>query len=110
MNDIQGCVQVIPGKCKSDIPFNLTGVDKIHLKCDCIEGFSVNDVRETILDSFALSAPPGHKLYKEPTINFFKRINKSVLSHMTFYLEDNDHKAVVFNGQTINFTRQLIKM
>ena len=35
-------------------------------------------------------------------------MNKSVLSHITFYLEDDDHKAVDFNGEAISFTCQLI--
>ena len=67
-------------------------------------------VRTTTLYSFALDKPPGLKIYKEPTIELFKRINKSVLSHITFYLEDDDHKANDFNGETISFTCQLIKI
>ena len=38
---------------------------------------------------------------------FFKKIKKSVLSHIIFYLEDDDYKAVNFNGETIRFTGQL---
>ena len=37
-------------------------------------------------------------------------INKSVLFHITFYLKDEDHKPVEFNGETINFTYQLNKI
>ena len=37
-------------------------------------------------------------------------MNKSVLSHITFYLEDDDHKPVNFNGETIKFTCQLIEI
>ena len=95
---------------KSDKPFNITGIEKVHLKADCIQGSIVNGVRGPILYSFALSAPPGHKIIKEPRIKFFKKINKSVLSHITFYFEDDDHKSVVFNGETISFTCQLIKI
>ena len=29
---------------------------------------------------------------------------------ITFYLEDDDHKPVDFNGETISFTCQLIKI
>ena len=36
--DIDGFVQLIPGTCKSDKPINITGIDKVHLKCDCING------------------------------------------------------------------------
>ena len=101
---------MIAGSYKSDKAINITGIDKIHLKCDCIKGSIVNGVREPILFSFALSSPPGYKIYKEPRIQLFKKINKSVLSHITFYFEDDDHKPVGFNGETISFTCQLIKI
>ena len=101
---------MIAGSYKSDKPINITGINKIHLKCDCIESSIVNGVREPILFSFALSSPPGHKIYKDPRIKLFKKINKSVLSLITFYFEDDDRKPVGFNGETISFTCQLIKI
>ena len=110
LNDIDGFYQLIAGSYKSDRPINITGIDKIHLKCDCINGSIVNGVREPILYSFALSSPPGHKIYKKPRVKLFKKINKSVLSHITFYFEDDDHKPVDFNGETISFTCQIIKI
>ena len=110
LDDIDSHYQIIAGSYKSDRPINVTGIDKIHLKCDCIQGSIVNGIREPILYSFALSSPPGHKIFKEPRIKLFKRINKSVLSHITFYFEDDDHKPVDFNNETISFTCQLIKI
>ena len=110
LDDIDGFYQILAGSYKSDKPINITGIDKIHLKCDCIQGSIVNGVREPILYSFALSSPPGHKIYKEPRVKLFKKINKSVLSHITFYFEDDDHKAVDFNGETVSFTCQLVKI
>ena len=107
---IDGFYQIIAGSYKSDKPINISGIDKIHLKCDCIQGSIVNGIREPILYSFALSSPPGHKIYKEPRIKLFKKINKSILSHITFYFEDDDHKPVDFNNETISFTCQLIKI
>ena len=107
LDDIDGFHQIIAGSYKSDRPINITGIDKIHLKCDCIQGSIVNGIREPILYSFDLSSPPGHKIYKEPRVKLFQKINKSVLSHITFYFEDDDHKAVAFNGETISFTCQL---
>ena len=73
-------------------PKNITGVDKIHLNCNCIEGSIVNDIQEPILYSSALEQPPGHEIYEELRIELFKRINKSVLSNVTNYLEDDEHK------------------
>ena len=110
LEDITGFYQLIAGSYKSDKPINITGIDKIHLKCDCIQGSIVNGIREPILYSFALSSPPGHKIYKEPRVKLFKKVNKSVLSHISFYLEDDDHKPVDFNKETISFTCQLIKI
>ena len=110
LDDIDGFYQLIAGSYKSNRPINITGIDKIHLKCDCIQGSIVNGIREPILYSFALSSPPGHKIYKEPRVKLFKKINQSVLSHISFYFEDADHKPVDFNNETISFTCQLIKI
>ena len=110
LDDIDGFYHMIAGSYKRDRPINITGIDKIHLKSDCIQGSIVNGIREPILYSFALSAPPGHKIYKEPRIKLFKKVNKSVLSHITFYFEDDDYKAVDFNNEIVSFTCQLIKI
>ena len=110
LDDIEGFYQLIAGSYRSDKAINITGIDKIHLKCDCIQGSIVNGIREPILYSFALDQPPGHKLYKEPKVKLLKKINKFVLSHITFYLEDDDYKVVDFNNETISFTCQIIKI
>ena len=110
LDDIEGFYQLIAGSYESDKPINITGVDKIHLKCDCVQGSIVNGVREPILFSFPLSSPPGHKIHIGPRVKLFKKVNKSVLSHITFYFEDDDYKPVDFHGETISFTCQLIKI
>ena len=110
LNDIEVFYQISAGSYKSDRPNNITGIDKVHLKADCIQGSIVNGVREPILFSFALSSPPGHKIIKEPRVKLFKKVNKSVLSHITFYFEDDDYKPVDFHGETITFSCQLIKI
>ena len=110
LNDIEGYYQIIPGNYKSDRPINITGIDKVHLKCDCIQGSVMNGIRQPILYSFDISSTPGYKIYKEPRIKLFKKVNKSVLSHITFYIEDDDHKPVDFHNETISFTCQLIKI
>ena len=73
IDDKDGFYQLISGSYKSDKPINITGIDKIHLKCDCIQGSIICGLREPILYSFALSSPPGQKIYKEPRIKLFKR-------------------------------------
>ena len=110
LGDVDGFIQLIPGTYKTDKPVNISGLDdKIHLKCDCIQGSIVTGIRQAILYSFVLSSPAGRKVYKKSRIKLFKKINLSVLSHITYYLEDDDHKPVDFNGETISFTCQLLK-
>ena len=108
--DVDCFYQLIPGTYKNDRPNNIMRVEKVHLKCDCIYGSIVNGVRDPILDSFALSSLPGHKIYIEPKIELFKKVIKSVLSLITFYSEDDDHKPVDFNNETISCTCQPSKI
>ena len=107
LSDIKGFVQLIPGIYKSEKPINITGIDKVHLKYDSVDGSIVNGVRQPDSYSFAFSSHPGHKIYKELRIKLPKKIIKSVLSHKTLYLEDDDHKTVYFIGEKIGFTCQL---
>ena len=110
LDDIDGFYQLIAGSYKSDKPINITRIDKNHLKCDCLQGSIQNGLREPILYSFALCSPPGRKIYKVPSIKHFKKMNESVLSHINFYFEDDGHKPVDFNGETVSFTCQLIRI
>ena len=103
LNDIDGFYQLIPGSYRSEKPINITGTDKVPLKAVCIDGTIMNGTREPISYSFGLDQPPRHKIYRYYTI-------KSVPSHITFYLEDDDYKAVDFNNQIVSFTCQLIKI
>ena len=53
---------------------NLTSTNKIHLKCDCIDGSVVNGSRQPILFSFVLDKKPGYKVFCEPeTIHYKKK-------------------------------------
>ena len=94
----------------SDKISNLNSVNKIHLKCDIIDGSVINGVRQPILYSFVLDKKPGYKLFSEPETIHYKKINKSVLNTITFYLEDNNNKVVDFNQETLTFTLQMIKI
>ena len=59
------------GTHTSEKPVVVTTTDKVHLKCDCVDGSSVNGKREQILFSFNLTAYPEYKIIKEPTTVFF---------------------------------------
>ena len=75
-----------------------------------MNGSIMDGTPEPILYSFALISPPGHKIFKEPRIKLLKKINKSVITHLIFYLEDDDHKPVDFNGETTSFNCQINKI
>ena len=89
---------------------NLGSTNKIHLKCDCIDGSVVDGLRQPILYSFVLDKLPGYKVFCEPETIHYKKINKSVLNTITFYLENNNNEEVDFNGETLTFTLQMIKI
>ena len=88
----------------------ITTTDKVHLKCDCVDGSIVNGLREQILISFNLSAPPGYKIIKEPTAVLFKKINKTRLDTIQFFLEYSNYERVDFNGETLTLIVQIIKI
>ena len=102
LGDIESFIQLISGSYKSDKPIYITGNDKIPLKIFCTDGSFVNGVQESILYSFGLHKPPGHKIHKDPRLKLLIKINKAVLPHITFYFEDDDYKPVDFNGETIH--------
>ena len=80
---------------------NLGSTNKIHLKCDCIDGLVVNGLRQSIFYSFVLDKLPGYKIFSEPESVHYKKINNSVLNTITFSLEDDNNKEVNFNGETM---------
>ena len=89
---------------------NLGSKNKIHLKCDVIDGSVVDGIRQPILYSFVLDKPSGYKVFCEPETIHYKKINKSVLDTIRFYLEDDNKEEVDFNGETLTFTLQMIKI
>ena len=111
LNKVQGftLTDYPSGTHTSEKPVMITTTDKVHLKCDCVDGSIGNGIREQILFSFDLSAPPGYKIIKEPTTVLYKKINKTLLDTIQFFLEDSNHNPVDFNGETLTFTIQIIK-
>ena len=92
------------------IILNLNTINKIHLNCDCIDGSIQDGVRQPILFSFVLDKPSGYKVFCGLESIRFKKINKSILNTITFYLEDDNNEVVDFNGETLTFTLQKIKI
>ena len=75
-------------------------VNKVHRKCDIIDGSGLNGVRQAILFRFILDKKPGFKVFCEPETLHYKKINKSILNSITLYLEDDKNEEVVFIGET----------
>ena len=99
-----------PGVYTNDKFLNLNTKSKFQLKCDVIDGSIQNALRQPILFSFVLDKPSVYKVFCEPETFHYKKINKSVLNIKTFYLEDDDHKEVNFNGIALTFTLKMIKI
>ena len=89
---------------------NLGSTNKIHLKCDVIDGSVVDGIRQLLLSSFVLDKLSGYKVFCELETIPYKKVNKSVLSTIRFYLEDDKNEQVDFNGETLTFTLQMIKI
>ena len=52
---------------------NLSNTNKIHLKCDVIDGSVVNGLRQPILYGFVLDKKPGYKVFSEPETIHYKK-------------------------------------
>ena len=89
---------------------NLSSTNKIHLKCDCIDGSIQNGLRQPILFSFVLDKPSEYKVFCEPETIHYKKIKKTLLNTITFYLEDDDNEEIDYNGEILTLTLQMIKI
>ena len=63
-----------PGDYTSDkIILNSNTIDKIHIKCNAIDGCIEDGVRQPILFSFNLDKPAGYKVFREPETIHYKK-------------------------------------
>ena len=89
---------------------NLSSTNKIYLICDVIDGSKVSGIRQPILYSFVLDKLLRYKAFSEPETILYKKIKKSVLNTISFYLEIDNDDEVNFKGETLTFTLQMIKI
>ena len=87
----------------------LSTKDKIHLKCDAVDGCVVDGSREAKPFGFVLKNVLDIKFSVNLKL-YIKKIYKSVRNTLTDYLEDDDHEKVNFNGETLTFNSQLIEI
>ena len=80
------------------------------MKADVIDGSIQNGFRQPIISSFVIDKKPGSKVFSEPETIHYKKIIKSVLNTITFYLENLNIEEVKFNGETLTFMLQMIKI
>ena len=74
-----------PGTHTSENPVMISSTDKVHLKCVCVNGSIFDGIREQILFSFKLSAPPGYKKNKRTNHCFvFKNYQNTTGHHPIF--------------------------
>ena len=99
-----------PGVYTSNKILNLGVKDEVHLKCDVIDASVVNGFTHPILFTFVLNKAAGCKVFCEPETKQYKKINKSVLTTITFYLENSNNEEVDFNGKTMTFTLQMVRI
>ena len=57
---------VSSGVYTNDKILNSSTINKIHLKCDVIDGTIQNGLRHSIMFSFVLDKKPGYKISCEP--------------------------------------------
>ena len=99
-----------PGVCTGDKILYLYIINEINLKCNVIDGSIVGGLKQPILFNFVLDKLSGHKVFCEPETIHYKKIKKSVSNTETFHLEDDNHKEVCFENETLTFTIQMNKV
>ena len=73
LGDNNGFIKLIPGSYKSDKHVNITGTNKTHINCVCVNGSLVKCIREPILYNFFSLDHPVIKHTKNQESNFLKR-------------------------------------
>ena len=71
---------------------------KFDLKCYVFIGSILDGCRQPILYSFVLDKPVGYKVFSQPETVHYQKLNESNLNTISFYLEDDTHEEVNFNG------------
>ena len=99
-----------PGDYTGDKNLILITKEKIHFKCEVIDGSIVDGLRQPVLYSFILDKPAGYKCFRQPETIHYKKVNKFVLNTKIFYLEVFDCKEVNFKQKKLTFTLRLIRI
>ena len=92
----------------SEISVVISRVDKVHLKCDLVDGSILMELqnKSCLVSIFVLLQ--NRKLKKEPTTVLCRKINKSRLDKIQCFLENDNNNPVNFNNETLTFSFQII--
>ena len=82
---------------------NLCTIKNNLLKSVVNYGSVVSGIRDPLLFSFSLSKPTGIKVFRELETMPFKKVCKSILNAVTFYLQNNNLEEVNSNVETLTF-------
>ena len=82
----------------------------MHIKCECIIGSILDGCRQPIFYSFNLNKPHGCKVFCKPETIHANKINNSFLNIIVIYLEGDNKENVNFNGETLTFILQIVKI
>ena len=88
----------------------VSGLDKIPLKTNCMGRSFLIGVRQTILNSCELDKPPDYKIERNSKFQYPGKVFKSIVSEITFHLEDGENNMLNFKGETLTFALQLTKI
>ena len=87
---------------------NLSTIDKIHLKYDCIDGTVVDRERQPILYSSIHDKPSSCKIFLSHwNHSLRKKINPFWV--LKLFLENDNHKEINFNRKSKSFTLTFVK-
>ena len=99
-----------PGVFTSDKFSSLSTIEKIHSKCDVIDGSVVDGFKQPILFSFVLDKPSVYRVFCEPMTYHYKKLKKSILNTRTFYLKDDENEEIDVNEEVLTSILQMVKV
>ena len=84
-------------------------MDKVNIKCVCVDGSIVIGRRESLVYHIGLGSPPSFKIFEERTSILSRKVNNDKIGDIVWFSEVDDKNIVHFNGEILTFTVMLIK-
>ena len=84
----------------SERPFNIRGNDEFHQKGDSFDSRIIESVRQSNLFNSPLDKSPGHRFFKKPSFEHFKKFFKSDISKISFFSVAVNKNGVLSGSET----------